>query len=199
VGRPDRVATWLDWLESEADETMTAQHNMNCLQAAAVARAALGHDDAAAVLLARIGALPGVHETGHYISYLPACVRLALSLGTPELAQRLTDRLEAHTPHTPSAAISLASAHAALAEARGEHQAAADGYAKAAEGWQGRDVIAEQAFALLGRGRCLSALGQSVEAALALEEARAIFRTLQAAPALAETDALLQPATARKA
>jgi class 3 adenylate cyclase/tetratricopeptide (TPR) repeat protein len=194
-GEADRVATLLDWLESQADETMTAQHNMNCLEATAVARAALGQDDAAAALLARVAALPGVHETGHYISYLPACVRLALSLDTPEVADRLTDRLEAHTPHTPSAAISLASAHAALAEARGEPQAAADGYAIAAEGWQGRGVIAEQAFALLGQGRCLNALGQPVEAALALEQARAIFHNLKAAPALAEADALLQSAT----
>ena len=54
----------------------------------------------------------------------------------------------------------------------------------------------EQAFALLGQGRCLVALGRMTEAAQPLSLARDIFQELQAAPALAETDALLQQATA---
>ena len=54
----------------------------------------------------------------------------------------------------------------------------------------------EQAFALLGHGRCLVALGHMTEAAQPLSQARDIFQELQAAPALAETDALLQQATA---
>jgi hypothetical protein len=57
-------------------------------------------------------------------------------------------------------------------------------------------VVPEQAFALLGQGRCLVALGHLTEAVQPLNQARDIFQKLQAAPALAETDALLQQATA---
>jgi hypothetical protein len=57
-------------------------------------------------------------------------------------------------------------------------------------------LIPEQAYALLGQGRCLTALDQPAEATRALVQAREIFDTLKAAPALAETDALLHQAGA---
>jgi hypothetical protein len=57
-------------------------------------------------------------------------------------------------------------------------------------------VVPEQAFALLGQGRCLLGLSRPNEAAPILQHARKIFERLQAAPALAETDALLAQATA---
>jgi hypothetical protein len=50
----------------------------------------------------------------------------------------------------------------------------------------------EEAQALLGRGRCLLALGRAPEAAQPLREAREIFARLGARPALEETDALLE-------
>ena len=46
-------------------------------------------------------------------------------------------------------------------------------------------------------GRCLIGLSRPTEAAAVLQQAREIFERLKAAPALAETDALLQQATAR--
>ena len=58
------------------------------------------------------------------------------------------------------------------------------------------ETVAEEAFALLGQGRCLAALGKP-EAEKPLFEARKLFSALGAEPALAETDALLaeqQPA-----
>ena len=57
-------------------------------------------------------------------------------------------------------------------------------------------MIPEQAFALLGHGRCLLALGRDADATQTLLQARDIFQELQATPALAETDGLLQQATA---
>ena len=75
-------------------------------------------------------------------------------------------------------------------------EAAAAGYADAAERWQAFGVIAEQAFALLGEGRCLIRFGRTTEASRVLRQAREIFQKLQAAPAVAETDELLQQATA---
>jgi hypothetical protein len=73
---------------------------------------------------------------------------------------------------------------------------AADAYADAADRWERFGVVPEQAFALLGQGRCLVTLSRQTEAAPVLRHAREIFGRLQATPALAETDALLQQATA---
>ena len=120
-------------------------------------------------------------------------VRTALAIGDPELAERLVSGLE---PRYPYAEHALVAANAALAEARGDLQAAADAYADAADRWERFGVVPEQAFALLGQGRCLLGLARPTEAAPVLQHAREIFERLQAAPALAETDALLQQATA---
>jgi len=57
--------------------------------------------------------------------------------------------------------------------------------------WERFGVVPEQAFALLGQGRCLLGLSRP-EAASVLHHAREIFERLGATPALAETDALLE-------
>jgi hypothetical protein len=115
------------------------------------------------------------------------------ALGDSELAQRLVAGLELRTPYHEHA---LATARAALAEARGDLGAAAEGYADAAGRWQAFGVVPEQAFALLGQGRCLTLFGRTSEVSPVLQQAREIFQKLQAAPALAETAELLQQATA---
>ena len=51
-------------------------------------------------------------------------------------------------------------------------------------------------LALLGLGRCLLELGRPTEAMPILTDAYEIFQPLRAAPALAETDALLHQSTA---
>lgn len=68
--------------------------------------------------------------------------------------------------------------------------------ADAADRWERFGVVPEQGFALLGQGRCLLGLSRPTEAAPILQHAREIFGRLLAAPALAETDALLQQASA---
>lgn len=83
---------------------------------------------------------------------------------------------------------------AAHAAARGEHEAAGDDYAKAAERWHQFGVLPEHAYALLGQGRALIELGRAAEAAQPLGRAREIFHGLQAGPGLTETDVLLQQA-----
>ena len=80
---------------------------------------------------------------------------------------------------------------APLAEARGEHETAAAGFADAAARWHGFGVPYEEGHALLGQGRCLVALGRAPEAAAPLAAAREIFARLGAKPALTETDAAL--------
>jgi hypothetical protein len=120
-------------------------------------------------------------------------VRTALVAGDPELAQRLVTGFERPCPYAEHA---LVAANAALTEARGDRRAAADAYADAADRWDRFGIVLEEAFALLGQGRCLLGLSRATEAAYILQHARGIFERLQAAPAVAETDGLLQRATA---
>ena len=81
-----------------------------------------------------------------------------------------------------------------IAAARGEHEAAAAGFADAAARWRDFGVPYEEAQALLGQGRCLVALGRAPEAAAPLAAAREIFARLGAKPALEETEAVLAAA-----
>ena len=129
-----------------------------------------------------------------FAANLPALVRTALRLGQRGIAQSLGEDYQPRTPYAHHALDHQPTA--ALAEARGDHQAAADGYADAAGRWERFGVIPEHAFALQGNGRCLINLGQPHEAAPVLHQARALFDRLGAIPALAETDALLAQATA---
>jgi hypothetical protein len=120
-------------------------------------------------------------------------VRTALGIGEPALAERLVAGLE---PRYPYAEHALVAANASLTDARGDLQTAAIAYADAADRWERFGVVPEQAFALLGQGRCLLGLARPTEAAPILQHAREIFERLGATPALAETDALLQEGTA---
>jgi hypothetical protein len=122
---------------------------------------------------------------------LPAVMRIALGIGEPELADRLASGLE---PRFPYAEHALVAANAALTEARGDLRAAAQAYADAADRWNRFGVVPGRAFALLGQGRCLLELSRATEALPILRHAREILERLRAAPALAETDTLLQQA-----
>ena len=84
---------------------------------------------------------------------LPAMVRTALGIGELALAERLVG---GYKPRYPYAEHALVAANAALTEARGDLQTAADAYADAADRWERFGVVPEQAFALLGQGRCLA-------------------------------------------
>ncbi len=119
-------------------------------------------------------------------------MRTALSLGQPELANRLADGVE---PRTPLAEHALCAARAQLAEAAEQHVEAAAQYAEAAERWQAFGNVPERAYALLGQGRCLSTDGNTSAASLLLE-ARELFASMGFAPAVAEIDAYLGPAEA---
>jgi len=191
-GQTAEVASSLDWLEETLRADATPEVIVLLAVPAAI-RAVLAQPDQAAELLVEIDTNPVNREDPQYATCLPMMVRTALSLDKLELARRLVANVEPRHPITEHA---LTTATAALAEANGDHQTAADGYADAAQRWQAFGVTTEQAFALLGQGRCLVALGRPADATQPLLRARDIFQKLQATPALAETDALLQQATA---
>ena len=192
-GQATHVADTLDWLETTTRQAGQLDFTITNLAAAALTRSALAQPDLAAALLDEIETAEGARESGSYASLLPAMVRTALSVGNPQLARRLVDGVE---PLTPSHEHAVAAANAVLAENQGDLEAAAVGYADAAARWQTFGVVPEQAFALLGQGRTLTHLGRTNEATPVLQQARDIFTRLQAAPALAEVDQLLQQATA---
>jgi hypothetical protein len=114
-------------------------------------------------------------------------VRSALALDERELAGRLVEGVE---PVTPLAEHALVACRALLAEAAGDDTQATTLYAEAAERWREFGNVPERAYALLGQGRCLAALGKP-EAEAPLREARGLFASMGYQPALAETEALL--------
>jgi class 3 adenylate cyclase/tetratricopeptide (TPR) repeat protein len=190
-GQAAQVAHSLDWIESTSRGAGAPEYAVIGLASSALVRAGLGQNEAAAELLAEVETTSGAREIMYYAVYLNAMVRTALAIGHRELAERVGGGVE---PRYPYAEHALLAANAALAEARGDLQAAADAYADAADRWERFGVVPEQAFALLGQGRCLLGRSRPTEAAPVLQHAREIFERLQAAPALAETDALLASA-----
>jgi tetratricopeptide (TPR) repeat protein len=120
-------------------------------------------------------------------STAPRAVRTLLSLGELELVERIVDSIGLRTA---SATLNLASSRAQVAEAAGDLPAAGRRYAAAADGWEAFGNVPEQAYARLGEGRCLAALGDTA-AKVPLHRARELFIRLGYAPALAETAALL--------
>jgi hypothetical protein len=101
-------------------------------------------------------------------------LRVAVAAGELALAEAFLDGSENGSAWDGAA---RPGARASLAEARGEAADAAALYAEAAERWATYGSVVEQAYALLGLGRC--------GVAGALREGQAIFERLGAAPVLA--------------
>jgi hypothetical protein len=120
--------------------------------------------------------------------------RVCLATGQIELLRALIERGVEHMTRDVN---SMRSARAALAEADGDHAAALERYDDAAARWGAFPSVLEHGLALEGAGRCLLELGRPAEAAGRLRLARDRFRSLEAAPLVAEVDALLARATAK--
>ncbi len=125
------------------------------------------------------------------LAWMPSIVRCATGLGDVELAARLLRDIDQSLP-VPNAA--LEASRAALLEARGELRPAAESYAAVAGKWQRFGSELERGYAMLGRGRCLAALGDP-EAASVLQETRRLFLDIQAHGRVADCDAVLSDVT----
>jgi class 3 adenylate cyclase/tetratricopeptide (TPR) repeat protein len=153
---------------------------------------AQGYAEQARLLLAELDQTPASRTDPVYASVLPGLVRTALNINDPDLANSLSQGV----PHiTPLQQHALASCQAQLAEAAGNHTEAASLYADAAQRWRDFGNVPECAYAALGQGRCLTALGDP-GAEHPLTEACELFASMGYKPALAETEALLQRAQA---
>jgi class 3 adenylate cyclase/tetratricopeptide (TPR) repeat protein len=181
-----------DWLAETARTIGTADMSV-ILLAPAAAALAMDAPDRACALLVEVAQAKGTHETTYYARQLPGMVRTALAAGDVTVAERLTNGLK---PRYPLDEHGLCSARAQLAEHAGDHPEGANLYAEAAAGWQAFGNVPERAYALIGQGRCLRALGR-LDAEQPLREARDVFASMGYKPALAETETLLkQTATA---
>ena len=189
-GRAPEAVDELEWLEAEAMDVDEGQWTFAGVSVgAAAARMALGDSERALSHLASSEA--AFRSPGGFWSadLLPRAVRIALAGGDRGLAEQLA---ASFAPLQPLSRHAMAAAEAFLSEAHGDYRAAADGFADAASRWHDFAVVYEESLALLGRGRCLVALGSELEAAAPLVAAREIFARLGAKPALAETDELLE-------
>ena len=148
---------------------------------------AQGRQRQANALLVELEEVAGTRSDPYYASFLAELVRTAYALGQPELAARLVEDVQ---PVTPIYEHALGACRAQLAEGAGDHLQAVTLYAEAATRWHEFGNVPERAYALLGQGRCLAALGKP-EAESPLRAARELFASMGYKPALAETDELL--------
>jgi class 3 adenylate cyclase/tetratricopeptide (TPR) repeat protein len=188
-GEAQAAAPLADWLVAAARESGGTEDVTAGFAAAAGTYLALGEPQRALRLLAEVERWPHARESPTYPAYLPEMVRGAVAAGDLALAERLAAGLAPVFAHHRHA---LCAADAILAEAREELEGAAGRYAEAAERWGGFGVLPERGHALLGRGRCLLALG-SPAAREPLRQARAVFVRLGAHPLVAQTHDLLEP------
>jgi tetratricopeptide (TPR) repeat protein len=176
---------------AEVRRTGLFEYLVDGIAAAAHTRIAL--DDASGTLQL-IHELLDRGELGDSIEYaflLPGFVRIALAAGNSEVAEQLISRVE---PNLPIREHALASARALLAESRGEYGEAARLFADAAERWGAFGAVLEQAYALLGQGRTLVALGDP-GADPTLRRACALFDEMRARPRVDECDTLVARAS----
>ncbi|HEX6844769.1 MAG TPA: hypothetical protein VF235_06595, partial [Actinomycetota bacterium] len=122
------------------------------------------------------------------VHLLPVVVRAAVAQGRADLGWALVP--DDPGPPIERRRLSHATALAVLSEAEGDHGVAADAYADLSAAWEAFGFPLEVGQCLLGRARCLHALGRDDEAAAALSGARARFAALEAAPSLREADEL---------
>jgi class 3 adenylate cyclase/tetratricopeptide (TPR) repeat protein len=156
--------------------------------AAAQVMLAEGNNGRAMGLLEELAQTSSGRGDPYYALMLPELLRCALALGEPELAARLVAGIE---PRTPLQQHAVAACSAALAEGAGDRATAVAAYADAAARWRQFGDIPELAYALLGQGRCMDILS-APGAEDPLHEARELFNTMGYAPAVSETDRLLQ-------
>jgi class 3 adenylate cyclase len=185
TGQPDGLEEDAAAMHAALDDFSLPWHEAYDAVSSAAALDAAGRPQEAAVALAAWSETPQLKGTVEYAWLVPAAIRLALRCSGRELAERLRHRGDGLLPVQHHV---MTSVEASLAEAAGESETAAAGFADAARRWHDFGVPFEEGHALLGRGRCLVVLGRALEAAKPLAAARELFARLGAQPALAETD-----------
>jgi class 3 adenylate cyclase/tetratricopeptide (TPR) repeat protein len=191
----DRARPGAEKLTASARESGQSALIADAFTSAAKLLLVQGQRRQAQTLLTELEQIPETRADLYYIALLPEIVRTALALGDRDLAGRLVDGVVSVTPLSEHA---LVAARALLAEAAGEQTEAAALYAEAAERWREFGNVPERAYALLGQGRCLLAVGKA-RGEQPLTEARDLFQSMGYRPVAAEIEALVADAAALSA
>ena len=157
------------------------------LTAAAVTHLAAGHPGKALRPVTELQAAVTDSSSWFWVPHLPDLTRACVAAGKPSTAEILINRAPATTPRHR---LSLLTAKATLAEARGAIREAKRMHQEAAAGWSEYGHLFEHGRTLAALGRCTLELGEP-NAEKALTAATAIFSRLQAKPLLANTQRLL--------
>jgi DNA-binding NarL/FixJ family response regulator len=165
----------------------------------ALLRLAQGDTGAAVATIRR--ALAESREPPNRAALLPAAVEIMLAAGETDGARDASGELEEIAADYASEMLDSAAAQAggAVLLDEGEAEPALVALRRALQGWQRLDAPYETARARALVARACLALGDDDGAALELAAAREVFGALRAAPALAELDALVEPASPRDA
>lgn len=163
----------------------------------ALLRLAQGDVEAAAAALRR--ALAETSRRLKRVTLLPAQVRIEIRRGDLEEAGRACDELEEISRSCAGDVLGtmVSEARGAIALESGEASSALGHLRRAGREWQALDAPYAAARVRVLLGRACRALGDDDGAALEFDAARLEFERLQAAPDLAELDALTRPATRR--
>jgi len=197
-GETAEAAVLVDEVVPLARDARDVQVLVPTLAVAALVEQARGDLEAAVGFVEEIEqATRGISDF-HRARFLDELAAVCVEAGDLDLVRRLVDSIRMTAGR---AGHSLVGARAVLAEADGDPKAALLLFEEAAKRWADYGFVFGRGLALFGSARCLLALGRSTDATPVLHEARDIFAGLEAAPALAEVDALLgdQPAAARAA
>ena len=190
-GETGDLALTIPWIISASRETGEAPYLWTSFPPVAWATLELGGAEgrqAAIALLAEMDEATTARLDTNYAVMHSTAVRTAVVAGDIALAERLRVGFE---PVLPLYEHMLITSSAVIAEAKGELDSAAAGYADAAGRWEAFETPWERAQALLGLGRCLIALGRADEAGSPLTAAREVFVTLRARPSIEEVDGLI--------
>jgi tetratricopeptide (TPR) repeat protein len=119
---------------------------------------------------------------------LPVVARILWAVDDTPVAEALV--AAAPEPQAKRLRLSLGSARAVVAEARGELEAAAAIYAQLAPRWAEYGFGLEEAWVRLGLGRCLFELGRSGLARIELDRARELAEALDARQVIEAVEAI---------
>jgi class 3 adenylate cyclase/tetratricopeptide (TPR) repeat protein len=189
-GQIDQAARIQEQLLPRVREAKDLQALAPGLAISAIVHHARGQTDEAAELTGELLALGSLAI--RQIEY-PPLLRALVAAGEVDSAHVLLGNLRGIAVRHRNADLT---GRALLVEAGQDFKQALELYSEASGRWSDYGLVLENAHALLGAGRCLTALGKQEEARGILEEAREIFSRLKARPALAEVDDWLERATA---
>jgi tetratricopeptide (TPR) repeat protein len=192
-GRVEEAGALVEELLPKAREVGDPQTLVPSLYVGCLVERARGDRAAALGLVREIADVTAERPTYRMVQ-LGGVFRILISLGDPDEAEAFARGL---SPRTARERNGLLSAGAILDEARGRLEEALSSYREAADAWSRFGDEVEHAYALLGAGRCLLALGRQGEALGSLRRAHEWFTAFGAVPLVAEADDLLARSSAK--